>query len=204
MARDGGESSKGKGGVIGLSLGSNEGESESALPHGTHTLAGMAAPALAGGVFGKGSTANFAEIFFVNPSLANGHDVTAVVEHEAEPVGVPEEVEGADVAACVDGGDGLGAGADPDESGLSLGCLLGDPSGVGISVFTATADVAIFVNDPSDGDVIAVSFAEFIHAHGGSPDEVSPPTIVAILFDAIVFPLSASRSSTEDDVLLRH
>lgn len=149
----------------------------------------------------KGAAADSAEVVFVNPALADSHDVAAVVEHEAVAIGMAEEVEADDVAAGVDGGDCLWPGVDPDELGFALGGLLGDPGGVGLAVIAAAREVAVFVNDPSDLSAVSVGFAEFVHAHGGGADEVGPPTVVSVFFNAEVFPLSRSGATAEDDVL---
>lgn len=203
-AGDGGHFSFGEGGVVGFSFGSDEGGAEGAFPDGGHAFAGVAAPALAEGVFVKGAAVDFAKVFFVNPSLADGHDVAAVVEHEAVSVGVAEEVEGGDVAKAIDGGNGLAASADPDESGFAFGSLFGDPFGVGFAVLPAAELVAVFVDDPGDGGAFAVGFFDFVHAHGGGADEVGPPAVVAIVLDAEVFPFPGGRATAEDDVLTRN
>ena len=172
-----------------------------AFPDSGHALAGVAAPALAKGIFVKSSATDLSEVAFVDPALADGHDVAAVVEHEAEAIGVAEVIEGDDVLMGVDGGDRLGAGVDPDEFSVSLGGLLGDPGGVGVTVIAAAGEVAIFINDPSDLGAGSVCSAEFVHPHGGGADKVGPPTVVAVFFDAEVFPLSRSGATAKDNVL---
>ena len=163
----------------------------------------MAAVTLTGGILIEGTSADFTEIFFVNPSLADGHDIAAVIDEEAVLVRVAEEIEGDDVALSVDRGDGLRASADPDELGFALGGLFLDPRGVGFAVFFSSEDVTGAVDDPSDGGIFTIGTVEFVHAHGGCAHEVGPPAVVAILLHAEIFPLPKCWSAAEDDVLFR-
>ena len=201
-AGDGGEAAVGDGFVVGFAAGTDEGVADAAAPDLGHAFAGVAAVALADGVAGEDGAFDFAEVAFVNPGLGDGHDVAAVVEHEAVAVRVAEEVEGGDGSRglAVHGGDGLTTGVDPDEFGVAFGGLFADPGGVGFAVFPTAGDVAGFVNDPDDFGLFAVGAAEVVHADGGGADEVAPEAVVSIAFDAEVFPFAQGGSATEDDV----
>lgn len=150
--------------VVGFAFGSDKRDANITAPNGTHTFAGVAAVALAESVFVESPSADFSQVFFVNPSLADSHHIGAVIEHEAVTVGVAEEVKGDDVAAAIDGGDGLITGIDPDQFGVSLGGLFSDPLGVWLAIFLSANDVARFVNDPGQAGICAMNLPKFVAA----------------------------------------
>ena len=82
-AGDAGHFALGESLVVGLSASADERDSELAFPSAGHAFASVATPALAEGIFIKDASADFAKVIFMDPALADGHDVAAVVEHEA-------------------------------------------------------------------------------------------------------------------------
>lgn len=164
LAGDRGKFAERDGFVVGFAFGSDQWDANSTTPNGAHTFAGVAAVALAESVFVESTSADFSQVFFVNPSLADSHHIGAVIEHEAVTVGVAEEVEGDDVAAAIDGGDGLIAGINPDQFGVPFGGLLGDPRGVWLVIFLSANDVARLVNNPSQAGIFAMDFPKFVAA----------------------------------------
>jgi len=191
-------------GVVCFATGTDEAGTERFVPDGAHAFSGVAAVALADGVFGEDAAADLGEVLLVDPSLAGGHDCAAVVEHEAVAVGVAEEVEGADAAggAGVEGADGLAAGADPDELAISFGGLFLNPGRVGIAVLLAALGVAGAVNDPDEIGVGSVGAADLDHAEGGGADEVGPPLVMSLAGDAEIFPFPEGGAAAENDVFL--
>jgi len=97
-----------KDGVVGFATSADEGVADFLAPDGAHAFTGVAAVALAEGGASEDGAADATEVVFVNPGLADGHDVTAVVEHEAVAIGVAKEVEGDNGVsrASVEGVDG--------------------------------------------------------------------------------------------------
>ena len=164
FAGDRGKSAERYGFVVGFSFGSDKRDADSTTPNSAHTFAGVAAVALAESVFVESTSADFSQVFFVNPSLADSHHIGAVIKHEAVTVGVAEEVEGDDVAAAIDGGDGLIAGINPDQFGVPFGGLLGDPLGVWLVIFLSANNVAWLVNNPSKAGIFAMDFPKFVAA----------------------------------------
>lgn len=164
LTGDRGKSAERDGFVVGFAFGSDEWDANFTAPNGAHTFAGVTAVALAKSVFVKSPFADFSQVFFVNPSLADSHHIGAVIEHEAVTVGVAEEVEGDDVAAAIDGGDGLIAVINPDQFGVPFGGLLSDPLGVWLAIFLSANDVARLVNDPGQAGIFAMDFPKFVAA----------------------------------------
>ena len=164
FAGDRGQFAERDGFVVGFAFGSDKRDADFTAPNGAHAFAGVAAVALAESVFVERPSADFSQVFFVNPSLADSHHIGAVIEHEAVTVGVAEEVEGDDVTAAIDGRDGLIAGIDPDQFGVSFGGLFCDPLGIGLAIFLSANDVARFVNDPDQTGIFAMDFPKFVAA----------------------------------------
>src|SRR6187399_911929 len=82
--------------VVGLSDRANHGQAGRPLPGAAHALACVAAPALAVGIPREGTAVDAGQIFFVQPGSGGAVDHSAVVEHEAVLVAVPEVFEIAD------------------------------------------------------------------------------------------------------------
>ena len=190
--------------VVGFAFGSDKRDANLTAPNGAHTLAGVAAVTLAKSVFVESPSADFSQVFFVNPSLADSHHIGAVIEHEAVTVGVAEEVEGDDVATAIDGGDGLIAGIDPDQFGVSFGGLFSDPLGVWLAIFLSANNVARFVNDPGQAGIFAMNFPKFVAADRGGGEEVPPKAIMPVSLYPEVFPVPQGGSSGENDVFPGH
>lgn len=164
LAGDRGKSAERDGFVVGFAFGPDKRDANFTTPNSAHTFAGVAAVALAESVFVESTSADFSQVFFVNPSLADSHHIGAVIKHEAVTVGVAEEVEGDDVAATIDGGDGLITGINPDQFCVPFGGLLGDPLGVWLVIFLSANDVAWLVNNPSKAGIFAMDFPKFVAA----------------------------------------
>lgn len=113
------------------------------------------------------------------------------------------ETAGLSSGELVEVADEVVARVDPDEARTAFLSLLGDPGGVGFVVLVAALDVAVLIDVPSDVRHAAFFGADDVHLHGGGADKVGPPAVVAVSFDAIVFPFSESWAASEDDVLVR-
>ncbi len=161
-----GESSFIEGDIVSFTTGADEGVAEGFTPVCAHGFAGMAAIALADAVSVEDGTADFSEFFFVNPGLAHGHDITAVVEHEAVAVRVTKVIKGGDGArrVVIHGANSGGATIDPDEFDVSFGCVFSDPLSVGFFIFPSPEDVARFVDDPGDFCAFIISAADFFRS----------------------------------------
>jgi hypothetical protein len=81
-------------------------------------------------------------------------------------------------------------GTDPNKFSSSFNGLLYDPGAIRLFVVTSSGQVTVFVDDPSDLRIGAIGFSYFIHPHCRGSNEICPPAIMAILFDAKIFPLS--------------
>ena len=139
----------------------------------------------------------------MNPSFGYSHHMVAVVEHEAIPVGVAEEVEGEDrtSGAAVNCRNRLRSAAHPDKLAVTFVGLLPNPREVGFSVCARPGDISGTIDDPDEFCLFAMCEPDFGHPEGGSAYEVGPPAVVLLVLNAEVLPLPEGRSSAENDVL---
>ena len=110
----------------------------------------MAAIALADGPLRKDRAPDLPKVPLVNPGLGYGHDLIAIIEHEAIPVGVAEKVKGEDRTSGpgIDCGDRLRSASYPDELAVAFVGLLLNPGGIGFPIGDCTSHVSGPVNDP--------------------------------------------------------
>ena len=190
-------------GVVGGAVGACERDADGAFPDGAHAFGGMAAPTFAIGVAVEDRGFDAREVTFVEPGSGNSHDVVAIVEHECIAVRVAEKIEGFDGLrrAGVNGPDEAGAAVDPDERGVVFFGELRSPGGVWGIVFETGCRIACSIDHPHDFDVGPVDFVDFIDAQGGGADEIGPPVVVSVGFDAKVFPSAECGAAGDDDVL---
>ena len=102
----------------------------------------------------------------MNPSLGNGHYLTAIVEHEGVAIGVSEEIEGMNGTGRkrVNRIDCFRAIFDPDESAVALGCLRLDPLRIGLSIALGTVNVAGSVYNPEQVGLFSMLKTNLSHA----------------------------------------
>lgn len=170
--------------VIGFTRGPDESIAQFSTPGLAHAFPGVTTVALTNGPFAEHGSFDSPQISFVDPSLRDGHDAIAVVEHEGIAIGVSKKVESINRPgrAFVDGFDSLIPALNPDELAFPFISLILDPLGIGFSVTTGPADVARSVDDPDQSGILSILETDLCHAEGRGPDKIRPPPVMLLVF----------------------